>query len=140
MFREAFDEIKNADVPLGIAQDRIELLKLKKADVTMMILNGFLLELGAFLGVQAKTVVVVVVFGAELLDLMLEMFQERFVAIGLLAVGSSAGVHLEQAEVNPKLNFLFAVFPFKFANHDLPGLVIPRFEQVRNVEIHRCRN
>ena len=44
MFSEAFDEIENLDVPLRVAHDGIELFQLKKTNITMTILNGFLLE------------------------------------------------------------------------------------------------
>ena len=37
-----------------------------------------------------------------------------------------------------RLNFFATVFAFKFSNHDLPWLVIPVFQDMRNVEVHRA--
>src|SRR6185503_14684039 len=104
-------------------------------DVAVMVLDGFLLKLGAFLGVKPEAFVAVVMFGTVFEKFAFEMFEERFVAVGLLAVRSARGVHLEEAKVDTQLDFLLAVFSLQFSNYDLACLVIPRFEQVRNIEI-----
>lgn len=61
-------------------------------------------------------------------------------AKGLLAIGAAEGVHLEEAQIDAELDFFLPVFALKFPNDNLPGLVIPRLEQMRNIEIHRCGN
>jgi hypothetical protein len=139
MFGEAFHEIENLDVPLRVAQDRIEFLQLEKTDVTMMILDGFLLKLCAILRRQAETFFAVVL-GAMPFQAGFKMFEKRFVTVWLFAIGSAHGVHLQNAKIDAELDLFFAVFAFKFPNDDLPGLIVPRVEQMRNVEIHRCGN
>ena len=47
---------------------------------------------------------------------------------------------VKNPEIDAQLDFFFAVFALELANDDLPGLVIPCVEQMRNVEIHRCGN
>ena len=137
MFGVTFDEIENFHVALGIAQNGVVFFQLKKADIAMMILDGFLLQLGAVLGREMKALFGIVMVHAPFLDAGFEMFDQGFVAEGLFSIRTAHCVHLEEPEIDAELDFFLAVFALKLANHDLPGLVIPRVEQIRNVEIHR---
>src|SRR5207244_1802480 len=65
-----------------------------------------------------------------------EMVKQRFTAEGTFPVGPPRDVHLQQAEVNPQLNSLGAVLGFEFSNGNLPRLVVPILQEVRDVEVH----
>src|SRR6266498_4105064 len=64
------------------------------------------------------------------------MIEQRFTAEGAFPVRSSRSVHLEQAEVHSQLDFLGAILGFEFPNGNLPRLVVPFLQEVRDVEIH----
>src|SRR5438552_3084560 len=102
----------------------------------MMILNGFLLQLRAIVGFERETVVAAPMRPSVLLEPRLVVLEQGFAAEWALAVGPARRVHLEQAEVHAQLNSFAAVFNFELADGDLPRLVIPLLQEVRDVEIH----
>src|SRR6185503_3755146 len=57
-----------------------------------------------------------------------------------LAIGPTVSVHLQQAEIDAQLDFVHAVFAGEPPHHDLAGLIIPVFEQGRDVEVHSARS
>ena len=130
------DEVKHTEIAVGILDDSVEFLELKKANVAMMVLNGLLLEFGAVLGGEAEITIVVVVFAAEFLEELRVIFEKGFPSVRVLAVRAALGVHLEEAEIDAELNFVFAVLAAELANDHLPGLVIPLVEQGRDVKTH----
>ncbi len=130
------DEVKDAEIAVGVLDDGVEFLELKKTNVAVMVLDGLLLELGAVLGGEAEVAVVVVVLAAEFFEEIGVIFEQGLAAIGMFAIGAPLGVHLEEAEIDTELNFVFAILAAEFANDHLPGLVIPLVEQGRNVETH----
>jgi hypothetical protein len=69
------DEIKHFDVALRIPNHSVEVFELKKADISVVILNRFLLDLGNVLGGETKFLIVSPVEDLmlfELRDIMLE--------------------------------------------------------------------
>src|SRR5216117_3193078 len=64
------------------------------------------------------------------------MVKQRFPAERAFAVRPTGGVHLEQAEVHSQLDLLGAILGFEFSNGNLPRLVVPVLQEVRDVEIH----
>src|SRR6185312_14056227 len=55
-----------------------------------------------------------------------------------LAVRPALGVHLQQPEIDPQLDFLFPILPFEFPDDDLARLVRPMFEDRRDIKIHEA--
>src|SRR5436853_354039 len=78
------DEGKQVEVPLGIADDAGEIVDLKQAEVTMVILDAFLLEIVALLG--GKLVGLTARLGSLGPALMIN--QERLAVVGALAIGT----------------------------------------------------
>ena len=62
--------------------------------------------------------------------------EKRRMAKRPLAVGSPFRVHLENTQIDAKLNFLLPILAHESPNYNLARLVIPLLEQVRDVEIH----
>ena len=75
-------------------------------------------------------------FAAEPLQLFLEMFHERFVPEGPFAVRPPLGVHLQQSQVHPELDFFQSIFAAEFADDNLPWLIIPLIQQGGNIKTH----
>lgn len=74
--------------------------------------------------------------GKMFVQLGLIIIEERIVAVGPLSVRPALGIHLENTEIDAKLNFIPAVSALEFSNNDLARLVGPLFEERRNIEIH----
>ena len=102
----------------------------------MVILNGFLLQLGTILGFECETFVISVVRFAKFFQLRNIMVEKGILTERTFAIRPTRGVHLQKPNINAKLNFLAAIFAFKFSDDDLSRLVIPVFQDVRNVETH----
>ena len=130
------DKIEHLEVPFRVAQHRVELLQLEQADVTVMILQGLLLEPSAILRREPETLFIPAPFRLKSLHLRLVIIQEGFAPVGMLAVGAALGVHLQHPQVHAKLNFLHTVPGLKSPDHKLAGLVIPLVQNRRNVEAH----
>ena len=101
-----------------------------------MKLNGLLLEFGAVLSVELECFVVAIMGVEVLLQPGSEMLVESFVSERFFAIRATESIHLEQTEVNAKLNFFLTVFAFEAPNNYLPCLVFPVVEQVRYIEVH----
>src|SRR5439155_10559063 len=102
----------------------------------MVVLNGLLLQFGAILGFKGVIVAGARIGAAVVLQPRLEMIKQRFAAEGTFPIWPPRGVHLQQAEVNSQLDFLGAVLGFELSNGNLPRLVVPILQEVRDVEIH----
>jgi hypothetical protein len=137
-FGVACDEVKNSEVPFRVTDSSSEVFELKEANVAMVVLKRFDLQLGAILGIQFKAFVGAVIRGQVLVKARLLELHQGLVAHGPFAIGSPGGIHLQEAEVNSKLDFLLSVFAGKPADYDLPRLVLPAVEEVRYVEIHEA--
>ena len=69
-------------------------------------------------------------YGEVLVELVDVEVEERRKARGPFAVGPPLGVHLQDAQVHPELDFFHAVLADKFPHHHLARLVIPLVQQV----------
>lgn len=130
------DEIEDFEVALGVAEDAGEILELEEADVAVVELDGFLLELGTILGIEMEAVFFAFVLVAVFLEAGLEVFEEGFVAEGGFAIGPAEGVHLEEAEVDAELDFFLSVLPLEPPDDNLPCLVLPGIQHIGDVERH----
>ena len=115
------DEFEEVEVPLRVADDGGEIVDLKKAEVAVVILDAFLLQLAALLG--GELVGVAPRFGAGGAALMI--LQERLAIVRTLAIGTAGHFHLEEAEIDPELQFLAAVEAENLAHFDGAGFVVP---------------
>jgi len=89
--------------------------------VTVILLDAFLLEVVAVLG--GKLVAVAARLGP--LGPALMVNQERLAVVRPLAIGTADDFHLEDAEVDPELEFLPPVEADDFAHLDGAGFMRP---------------
>jgi hypothetical protein len=130
------DEGEEVEVPLGITDHAVEVVDLKEAEVTMIILDPLLLEVVALLG--AELVGLAARLGA--LGPALMVNQERLAVVRALAIGTAGDLHLEHAEVDPELEFFPPVQADDFAHLDGAGLVRPILEQRIEIKTHDVNN
>src|SRR5438067_5820140 len=101
-----------------------------------MVLKGFELELGAVLCLESKSFFAPAMLVSILLDFMQVIIQQRRMTKGTLAIRTPVGIHLEQSQVHPQLDFFDSILADKPPHDDLARLVLPLVEDVRNIEIH----
>jgi hypothetical protein len=109
------------EVPLGVAHDPGKLVDLKQAQITMIILDAFLLKLGALFRRQLVTFTPPNRVGSA----QLMVSQERFATVRAHSIRPSAHFHLQNPEIDPQLQFLMPIKPDYFAHFDRAGLVWP---------------
>ena len=98
----------------------------------MGILDAFLLQLAAFVGREKIFGTGVLLFpGANLM-----MQQQGLASVRPPPVRTPAGFHLNQTEINSKLDFLPAVSAHDLARLDLAGFMRRFAEQIVQVLIH----
>jgi hypothetical protein len=102
----------------------------------MVILQGFELEPGAIFGLQLETRVAAVVSADVPVQPRAVMLEERRIAGGPLAIRPALCVHLQQAQIDAKLDFLAPVLCFETAHDNLTRLIVPLVQEIRYVEIH----
>ena len=104
----------------------------------MMKLYGFLLQLGAILGIQLESLFIAIIGFHVLAEPILIMFKKALMSEGFFSIGTAESVHLKKSKVHAQLNLFLPVLAFEAADDNLARLVLPLAEQVRNVKIHRC--
>ena len=100
-----------------IADHTLEIVDLKEAEVTVIILDAFLLQLGALF----RTQLVGFTEPFRPLRAPLVMREQRFGIVRTLAVGAAFHFHLEEAKIDAQLQFLAAIEAHDFANLDRAG-------------------
>ena len=115
------DEGKEIKIALGVAHDPDEVINLKEAKVTVVILDAFLLQLVALL----TTELVIFAAGFRALGPALMIGEERFAVMRTLSVGAAGHFHLENAEIDAELQFLLAIKAGDFAHFDAAAFVRP---------------
>src|SRR5207237_1958072 len=101
----SIDKIEELEIALGVADDAVEIVNLKKAEIAVVILNAFLLELGALFGSER----VILVPGLRTGGAKLMISEKRFATVRAQAVRPAGQFHLQHAEIDPELQFLPAV-------------------------------
>jgi hypothetical protein len=76
------------------------------------------------------------VLAAEPFQQLLEVFQQRFVAEGPFAIRPPFGIHLQQSQVHPKLDFFQAILAAELSDDNLAWLIIPLVQQGGYIETH----
>jgi hypothetical protein len=129
-------ERKQVEVPLGVADDTGEVVDLKQAQVTVIILDAFLLEIVALLGGKLVT------FAARLgsLSAALVIHQEGLAIVRPLAIRTPGDFHLEDTEVDPKLQFFPPVETDDLAHLDGARFMRPIPEQRIEIKTHVVNN
>ena len=102
----------------------------------MIVLNAFLLELVALLG--RKLVVLPARFGPLGAALMIN--EQRLAVVRPLAIGPAGHFHLQNAEVDPELQFFVAVQADNLAHFDRAGFMRPIFEERIEIKTHYVIN
>ena len=130
------DEVKHRQVTLGIPYHRGVIFEVQQADVAMMVLQGFELELGAIFGLELETFVAAIM-GRDVLEQPCAVVtKEASMSERPLAIGAAFRVHLEQAQIQAKLDLLAPVLGLEPAGDHLAGLVLPLVQEIRYIEIH----
>src|SRR3954451_7730197 len=130
------DKIKHGEVALSITYYSHVILQLQQADIAMVILKRFELQLGAILGFQCEAIVAAFMSANVFIKASFEVFEERGISVGPLAVRPPLSIHLQQTQINPQLDFFLAVFGFESPDDHLAGLVVPMLQQIRYIEVH----
>src|SRR5262249_36344379 len=127
------DEGEQIEIALGIANHSFKLVDLKETEIAVVILNAFLLEFVALLG--SEPVLLAALGGAQCATLMIH--QVGLAIVGALPIWTAFELHLEQAQVNPELQFFPAIQTLHFTDLDRAGFVRPTLEKTVQVETHR---
>src|SRR6266404_6462132 len=88
------DEIKHRQVALRVPNDRRIIFQLQQANVAVVKLNGFHLQLRAILGLKLEALVAAFVGGDMFVKPGLVVLEERRMAEGSLAVRTTLSIHL----------------------------------------------
>src|SRR6266571_1554304 len=130
------DKSKKVQIPLRVAHDAFEIVDLKQAQVTMIILDAFLLKFRALLRRELVSL-------ALLLDArgpLLMIFQKRFAIVRAPAIGSPGQFHSQYAEIDSQLQFLAAIEAGDLAHFDAAALVRPISQDAIEIQTHVAKH
>ncbi len=116
-----------------LAHHTFEIVDLKEAQVTMIILDAFLLKLRALL--RCKLVCLVFLSGARRSFLII--FQERFAIVRTPTIWPPGHLHLQHAKIDSELQFLPAIQASDFAHFDAAAFMRPIFQDGVKIQTHR---
>jgi hypothetical protein len=134
--RVVVDKSKKVKIPLRITHHAFEIINLKQAQVPVIILNSFLLELHTLLG--SKLVSLTLLFGPVRAFPM--VFQERFAIVRTPTIGSTGDFHLQDAEIDAQLQFFATIEPGDFAHLDCAALVGPILQNGVEIQAHPAKH
>jgi hypothetical protein len=126
------DKIEELEITLGVADDAVEIVDLKQTQIAMIILDALLLELGALFG--SELAIFVARSGTGSAKLMIS--EERFTAVRPHPVGPAGQFHLQDAEIDPELQFLAAVQSKDLAHFDGAVLMRPILHNGIQIQAH----
>src|SRR5712691_8588709 len=129
-------EIKDRQIAFCVPDDGRIIFQLQQANVAMVELDGFHLQLRTILGFELKALITAFMGRDVFVETGLVVLEERRMAEGPLAVRTTLSIHLQQTEIHPKLELFLAIFGFESADDHLSGLIIPLVQEVRYVEVH----
>src|SRR5947199_1607932 len=128
----SIDKIEELEIALGVADDAVEIVNLKKAEIAEVILDAFLLELGALFGSEG----VILVPGLRTGGPKLMLSEKRFATVRAHAVRPAGQFHLQHAQIDPELQFLPAVQSKDLAHFDGAVLVRPILQNGVQIQAH----
>ena len=138
-FGEAIHEAEDFEVSGTVTLYGLVILELEKTNVSVVILNGFLLEAAAFLRTQSEIWILAISAGGGLFRTLSVEVEPGLISHGLLAIRTSQHIHLENPQIYTQLDFL-TILALKAARHHLTGLIIPVLQHLSEVERHRSAN
>ena len=106
-----------------------------KAQIPVVILHGFAPEADA-LGLGQAERRRIEIGGVVLVLAMLEIVEPRLEALGTQPIGSAVDFHLEDAQVNPKLDSASTVVAGHDPDHDRFGIELPLVQDLRQIIGH----
>ncbi len=125
-------KIEELEIALGVADDAVEIVNLKKAEIAVVILDAFLLELGALFGSERVTLVP----GLRACGPKLMISEKRFATVRVQAVGPAGQFHLQHSQIDPELQFLPAIQSKDLAHFDGAVLVRPILQNGVQIQAH----
>jgi hypothetical protein len=125
-------KIEEVEVSLSITHDAMEIVDLKQAQITVIILDALLLKLGALFG--SKLISFTAGYGTRRFELMVS--EERLATVRPHSVGPAGEFHLKDAQIDAQLQFLPAIEPQNFAHLNGTILVRPVLENRVQVKAH----
>jgi len=128
----SIDKIEELEIALGVADDAVEIVNLKKAEIAVVILDAFLLELGALFGSEG----VILVPGLRTGGPKLMLSEKRFATVRAHAVRPAGQLHLQHSQIDPELQFLPAVQSKDLAHFDGAVLVRPILQNGVQIQAH----
>ena len=126
------DESEKIEIPLRVAHHAAEIINLKQAQIAVIILNAFLLELGALFGRQ----LVAFAFFLRAGRAPLMIFEERVAVVRALSIGPAGHFHLEHAQIDAQLQLLAAIEPGDLAHFNVAVLVRPISQDRIQIQTH----
>jgi integrase/recombinase XerD len=130
------DEGKEIEVALRVANHARKIVDLKETEIAVIILNAFLLEFVALLGV--KLVALPAPFRA--LGAALMISEQRLAVMWPLSIRPAGHFHLENTEVDPELQFLVPVQADDFTHFDRAAFMGPIFQERIEIKTHYVIN
>src|SRR5262249_10819554 len=127
---------KKVEISLCIAHHAFKIVNLKKAQIAMIILDAFLLQLRALLG--TKSVSLAFLLGPT--SALPMVLQERFAIVRTPSIGSAGDFHLQHAEIDAELQFFATVEASDFAHFNRAALVGPILQNGVEIQAHRTKH
>jgi hypothetical protein len=118
------DKSEKIEITLGVADHAREIVDLKQTQISMIILDAFLLELGALFRRKVVRFALRLRAGRPFLII----FQERLAIVRALTIGTACYFHLQHAKVDPELQLLAAIEADDLAHLDVAVLMRPIFQ------------
>src|SRR4051794_29654107 len=99
------DKAEEVEIALSIADDTGVVVKLKQADIAVIILNSLLLQLRAVLRAE----LIIIARGFRQLGAILVIAKQRVATVRAQAVGTPSHLHLQHSQINAQLQFVAAI-------------------------------
>ena len=128
----SIDKVEELEVTLSVADNAVEIVDLKKTEITMVILDAFLLKLGALFG--SELIILATRGGTGGAKLMIS--EKRFATVRTIAVRPAGQFHLQHTEVDPELQFLPTVQSEDFPHFDGAVLMRPILQNGIQIQAH----
>ena len=126
-------EGKKIEIALRVAHHAGEIIELKQTQVTMIILDAFLLQLSALF--RGQLVILSLFLNPCRAQLMIN--EQRLATMRSLAIGPASRLHLQNAEIDSQLQFLTSIEPQNLAHLDRASLMRPILQNRVQIQAHR---
>ena len=93
------DKIEKIEIALRVAHNAVEIVDLKQTQIAMVILDAFLLQLGALF----RREIIALAFGFGACGAKLMVSQKRFATMRPHSIGPAGQFHLQHPEIDSEL-------------------------------------